>query len=340
MRVIKKTACCAVSVMILMMLCAVSVFASSEEVYLGGVPFGVKIMSGDLTVAGLTDVETSGGKKCPAADSGLEEGDVILSVGGKKVTSAAELSDEIDKTRGNQTEFRLKRGENMYTVSVTPVRSSDGRYKAGVLIKDGTSGIGTVTFVIPETMAFAGLGHGICDKETGSVEKISGGAVFPVDIESVERGSEGKPGALIGAFKETKTGTLITNSAEGVYGIFASVPSALTDDDLIETASVSEVEKGDAKIRCALSGSDAKFYDVKITDIDPYEKTNKNFVIEVTDDDLLRDAGGIVQGMSGSPIIQNGRLVGAVTHVFVSDPKTGYGISVDNMLESLPEILR
>ncbi len=340
MKTIKKAALGAVSFIIITVFCAVSVYAIPEEVYLGGVPFGVKIMSGELTATGFSEVETENGGVCPALDAGLEEGDVILSVGGRRVTSAGELSDALGKTRGETTAFVCRRGDTEITLQVTPVKAPDGSYKAGVLIKDGTCGIGTVTFIIPHTMAFAGLGHGICDRETGKTEAVAGGAVFPVEIKSVDRGSEGRPGALIGEFKDEKTGTLISNTPEGVYGLFANAPSSLADGDLIETAPLKDAVKGDAEIKCTLNGKEAKLYGVRITDIDEDEETNRNFVIEITDEELLRDAGGIVQGMSGSPIIQNGKLIGAVTHVFVGDPKTGYGISVENMMESLPEILR
>ena len=341
MKKIKKAACCAVSVITVMMFCVVGVFAASDEVYLGGVPFGIKTLCGTLTVAGFSDVESEGKNVCPALEAGLKEGDVILSVGGVKVTSASELSDAIDKTRGKAAELVCRRGDEDLSLTLTPVKSSsDGKYKAGVLIKDGTSGIGTVTFIIPDTMAFAGLGHGVCDRDSGEIEPLCGGAVFPVEIKSVERGSEGKPGALIGEFKDVKTGTMISNTAEGVYGIFASAPATLDDKDLIETAPVTDAVKGDAKIRCTVGEKGAQLYNAKITEIDLDENTNKNFVIEITDEELLKDTGGIVQGMSGSPIIQNGKLIGAVTHVFVSDPKTGYGISVENMMDSLPEILR
>ena len=341
MNILKKTAASAVSVILSLTFCVITVFAANEKVYLGGIPFGVKMMTGELTVVGFSDVETEIGKRCPALDAGLKEGDEIKYIGEKKLSFANELSDALNDSAGGSVELVCSRSGKDFTVSVTPVKSiSDGRYKAGLQLKDNTSGIGTVTFIIPDTMAFAGLGHGICDRDTGEVERLNGGAVFPVEINSVDRGDEGKPGALIGKFKDDKTGTLISNTDSGVFGLLAYLPDPLSEGDLIETAPIGEVVEGEAKIRCTLDGKGMKLYDVTISEIDPDEKTNKNFVIKITDKELLKCAGGIVQGMSGSPIIQNGKLVGAVTHVFVSDPETGYGISVDNMMEALPELLR
>ena len=170
----------------------------------------------------------------------------------------------------------------------------------------------------------------------GELEKLIDGAVFPVNITGVELGTDGHPGALLGDFFDEKEGTLVSNTDSGVFGLLAASPE---DREIIETCDITEVKPGEAEIRCTLDEGGVKSYKVNIADVEPEEKTNKNFIIEVTDEKLIEISGGIVQGMSGSPIIQNGRLVGAVTHVFVSDPKQGYGISVENMMRSAPDIL-
>ena len=338
---IKKTASFAVSLIILISVSVGTVYAASDEVYVGGVPFGVRIMSGNVTVEGFTNVETDNGASCPALDAGLKEGDEIIKADGSDVASVKDLTDAIESSDGKSIELTYLRNGVEKTTRMTPVKSKeDGKYKAGALITDGMSGIGTVTFIVPHSLAFAGLGHGICDRDTGEVKPVAGGAVFAVDIKSVDKGDEGKPGALVGDIGSSKTGTLISNRDEGVFGLLSDLPESLSEPDLIKTAEIGEVAEGDAEIRCTLDGKGVKSYKIKIKDIDANEETNKNFVIEVTDDELLSEAGGIVQGMSGSPIIQGGRLVGAVTHVFVSDPKTGYGISIENMMDALPEILR
>ena len=206
-------------------------------------------------------------------------------------------------------------------------------------IKDGVSGIGTVTYILPENGAFAGLGHPICNSITGEKEKILKGTVTFADINGVEKGSEGEPGELIGSMENKKAGILVSNSDSGVYGIFSSLPEGIDKDDLIETSPLSEVETGSAKIKCTIDGNEASYYDINLINIEEDDDTNKNFIIEITDKDLIEKTGGIVQGMSGSPIIQNGKLVGAVTHVFISDPTKGYGISISEMLRNMPDIL-
>ncbi len=335
MKLIAKIKSAAAAVLLLFSICVTTVYASPMKVYPGGVPFGVRMRTGVLSVTGFSGVETVDGTLSPAYDAGIREGDEIVKINGNDASQTSDLADAC--ADGKELTLECKRGSATHAYTVTPVKSvKDGKYRIGVLVKDGTTGIGTVTFIIPETLAFAGLGHGICDRDTGELEKLIDGAVFPVNITGVELGTDGHPGALLGDFFDEKEGTLVSNTDSGVFGLLAASPE---DREIIETCDITEVKPGEAEIRCTLDEGGVKSYKVNIADVEPEEKTNKNFIIEVTDEKLIEISGGIVQGMSGSPIIQNGRLVGAVTHVFVSDPKQGYGISVENMMRSAPDIL-
>jgi len=316
------------------------VSANKNEVYLGGIPFGVKMYSSELTVIGFSDVDAERGSKSPAYDAGIRENDTILSVNSEKISSVNDLIDACENCGGKRITIECKRnGKNVSFSFVPSLSKSENKYKTGMWIKDSTAGIGTVTYIVPETKAFAGLGHGICSSRTGEIEKLTKGVVMSVDITGVEKGSEGTPGELIGKFNDDKTGTLISNTDDGVYGIFSEIPDTITKEDLIKIAGDGEAEEGDAFIRCTLAGNSTDNYKIKLLNINEKEDNNKNFIIEVTDKRLIDQSGGIVQGMSGSPIIQNGKLVGAVTHVFVNDPTKGYGISIGEMEKSMPDIL-
>ena len=315
--------------------------AGTESVYLGGLPFGVKFYTEGITVVGFSEVDTENKNKSPAYNAGLREYDVILAVNSTPVSSAKEFVETTEKSKGTPIAVDYKRMGEIYSVSFSPVLSkSDGKYKTGMWIKDSTAGIGTLTYVVPESKAFAGLGHSICDAGTGEVLELKNGIVMNVEITGIEKGVSGTPGELKGSFSGDKTGNIITNCNEGIFGIFSELPAMLTDSDVIEVAAESEICEGEAQIRCTLDGSGPKEYTVNLSHVDFEETTNKNYVIEITDESLIEKTGGIVQGMSGSPIIQNGKLIGAVTHVFISDPKKGYGISIKNMVNSMPDMLK
>ena len=229
--------------------------------------------------------------------------------------------------------------ENELTITVTPVRSaSENRYKTGLWVRDSGAGIGTVTFIIPSTNAFAGLGHGICDGETGELIPMQRGVVTDVTLSGIERGEAGDPGAIKGYFAPGKKGALTGNTECGVYGIYATRPDAA--ERRISIAERGEVRDGEASILCTLDNGKPCAYTAKISHIDMNAQGSKCFTVTVTDPALISKTGGIIQGMSGSPIIQNGKLVGAVTHVLINDPTTGYGIFIDNMLRDMPEVLK
>ena len=299
----------------------------------GGMPFGVKFFTDGVTVVGFGDVKADGKTVNPAAQAGMKVKDVILKINGEPIKNAAHLTEAIEGCGGKQLSLVCKRAGKEFEVKLTPVYSAEeARYKTGIWVRDSGAGIGTVTFIVPETGAFAGLGHGICDADTGELIAMKRGSVSDVTISSVVRGTQGAPGELKGYFNEGKIGSLLGNSACGVWGVFSSIPPS--DSEPIEIGLRDEIAEGDAEILCTLANNKTCKYSVKISNINRDAKASKCFNVTITDPDLIAASGGIVQGMSGSPIIQNGKLVGAVTHVLINDPTTGYGIFIENMLNA------
>ena len=239
-----------------------------------------------------------------------------------------------EESEGKELKLTYKRDGKEYTTTVTPVLSSDdNKYKTGMWIRDSGAGIGTVTFIEPQTLTFGGLGHGICDIDTGELMPISHGNVTNVTINGITKGVSGSPGELKGYFGKEKLGELYENTERGVFGRFFSPPSDIPEDAL-PVASSDEVKEGPAYIWCTLANNKVTKYAIEITTINRRDSNTKNFSVKVTDPALKNECGGIVQGMSGSPIIQNGKIVGAVTHVLVGDPTSGYGIFIENMLSA------
>lgn len=312
---------------------------NSMQVLLGGMPFGVKLQTLGVMVIGVSEVETPNGKKNPAYEGGIRTGDVILRINGNEVNSVEEVTNAVSQCEGRTLTFTIMHGGSEYERQITPVETGNGGYKTGLWVRDTTAGIGTVTFVDPQSGAFAGLGHGICDAETGELVTFSRGAILDVTITGVIKGAVGRPGELKGYLNATKTGTLLANQKTGVYGMFAKPPQT-TGSDFLPIATSQDIHEGDAVIYSTVNASgEVKAYQVRICHLNE-GSGNKNFVIEVKDPALLEITGGIVQGMSGSPVVQNGKLIGAVTHVLINDPTKGYGITIGNMLSNMPQLLK
>lgn len=337
---------------LLLCLCLLTVAAlpvgavgSPREVLVGGMPFGVKFYTDGVLVVGFCDVTRADGKTCnPAREAGLKPRDVITHLGGKPLSGAAELTAAVENCGGKPLSLTVRRKadsdhrETSATVQVTPVLSTaENRYKTGIWVRDSGAGIGTVTFIIPGTQAFAGLGHGICDGDTGDLIPMQRGQVTDVTVSGIDRGIPGEPGAIKGYFNPGKTGTLVGNTDCGVFGILSQLPGERT---VLPVADRNEVREGEATLRCTLDDGKIGEYTVKISGIDKTASGSKCYTVTVTDPALLEKTGGIVQGMSGSPLVQNGKLIGAVTHVLIHDPTTGYGIFIDNMLRDMPELLK
>ncbi len=305
---------------------------SNIKLYVGGIPFGVKFMTDGVIVTGFADIKTDSARLCPAADAGLRVNDIILKVNGNTVSDAAALSDMAEASMGQPITVEYSRDGKTYTTTLTPALcKEEGKYKSGMYVKDSGAGIGTVTYIVPDSLSFGGLGHGICDGETGKLVPMQRGSVVGVTISGVVKGLSGSPGEVRGYFSSGKSGTLLKNTECGVFGAFASLPENITGE-LMSIGTRSTLKSGKAYILCTLDGTTPQKYEVEISDIHVNSSTNKCFTVKVTDEALIEKSGGIVQGMSGSPIIQNGKLVGAVTHVLINDPTTGYGIFIENML--------
>ena len=305
----------------------------------GGMPFGVKFYTDGVMVVGFCDIDTGKGSVNPAARAGLHQKDVILKINGKPLSGAADMTERIEASGGKPLQLTCRRGGKEFEATLTPVLSAaEGRYKTGIWVRDSGAGIGTVTFLFPDSGAFAGLGHGICDADTGALVQMRKGAVSDVTISSVVKGAAGAPGELKGHFNPGRSGALLGNSACGVWGVFSELPE--TPYEPMPIGLRDDLQEGDAYILCTASGEEIQKYDIRISNIKRDAKGSKCFTVTVTDPDLLALTGGIVQGMSGSPIIQNGKLVGAVTHVLINDPTTGYGIFLENMLANMPVLAR
>lgn len=297
----------------------------------GGTPFGIKMLTKGVVVIGLADIDGKNGAISPSKEAGLKVGDIILSVDGEIVESNQDIARVIEKTDGKTVDIVLQRAEREMELEISPVFSTAGQcYKAGIWVRDSSAGIGTVTYFDPATSAFGSLGHPVCDVDTGEILPLDTGEVVPVAIGDVIKAQSGVPGELSGSFiSESPIGMLMKNTQTGLFGTLNFCPSAY---DQIPMALRQEVKIGPATIYTTISGTIPCEYNILIEKIDLNDDTiTKNIVIKVTDPKLLAVTGGIVQGMSGSPIIQNGKLIGAVTHVFVKDPTKGYGIFCENM---------
>lgn len=297
----------------------------------GGFAFGVRFNTKGVLVIG-TDEITSGGKGIdPAKEAGIKAKDIVLSIDGIEVTSAADIAEKVAASGGKELKFTLARDGKELNVTLTPARDDEsGIYRAGLQLRDSMAGIGTVTYVDPESGAYGGLGHGICDPETGVLMPLLRGSAMKVGIGGVVKGKSGKPGEIKGYFLSERSGNVLSNTACGVFGYFSGKP------DLSESVPIAkryDVKEGKAEIYCTLGDDGICKYEIEISKINRLSTSdNKSFVITVTDEALKERTGGIIQGMSGSPIVQDGKLVGAVTHVLIADPTKGYGIFIENML--------
>lgn len=305
----------------------------TEGLYPGGMAFGVKLFTEGVLVVGISGVAGFGFTVSPATEAGIRKGDVLLSVDGAEIDSAEALKAAIEAAGANAVKIRLRRGDEVLDTTLYPALSAeDNKYRAGLWVRDSTAGIGTITYIDAESGSFAGLGHGICDSDTGSLMPLGRGVVVDVDITGVKKGTSGIPGELKGTFDNVQRGTIESNTETGVYGTLDTLPQELGDP--LPIGLKDELKTGKAYIYTTLDGNTPDRYEIEIEKIYKSSGKTKNFLIRVTDNTLLEQTGGIVQGMSGSPIIQNGKIVGAVTHVLVNDPTRGYGIFIENMLEA------
>ena len=299
----------------------------------GGEVFGVKLYTEGVMVIGMTDVDTPDGPDNPSYDAGIRKGDIIIAINGKPVNSNGEVAAAFTGSGGKELRVSVKRGTTGFEVKVKPAMSdSQKTYKAGMWVRDSTAGIGTITYYNPENSTFGGLGHAVCDIDTGEILPLLSGEAVKADLSDILKSSKGRTGELEGTLEENAVGSLLLNNQTGVFGILSS---DMPTGESIPVAMCQQVHTGAAKIISTIDASGPHAYSVMIENVN-YDGTTptKNMVVKITDSVLISKTGGIVQGMSGSPIIQDGRLAGAVTHVFVNDPLCGYGIFAENMLNT------
>ena len=297
-----------------------------------GVPFGVKMFTSGVVIASVSDVYTLGGAVCPATEAGLQAGDVILSIDGVSVSGNEDIAAIVTSSEGRPLTIVYQRDGVERNTTLVPANAKNGTgFKAGMWVRDSSAGIGTVTYVNYESGLVAGLGHGITDTDSGIVLPVRSGELVSVAIPGVEKGQVGAPGELKGVFsREAAFANLVYNGESGVY---ATLEREFCNAQLLPVALRQEVRTGKALVLCTVDGNGPQYYEIEIESITLSDANpTKNLVIRITDPDLIEITGGIVQGMSGSPIIQDGKMVGALTHVFVNDPTKGYGIFLENML--------
>ncbi|WP_333861682.1 SpoIVB peptidase [Clostridium sp.] len=313
-----------------------AVATSDVTVYLGGQPIGVKLNTKGVLVVAFCDVKTSKGKVAsPAASAGIQIGDNIIKINDTLVKNSEQTQAEINKTKGKEVKILIERdGSSIEKVVKAVSGIEDNGYKIGLWIRDSTAGIGTLTFYDEKSGMFAALGHPIIDIDTGTKLNINSGEIVESSIVSVKKGAKGNPGELKGIFvnEETKLGNIEKNTECGVFG--KGNNKLKKGSNFIKIGLRNEIEEGPAQILTTVNGDTPELYDIQIEKLLSQDLPGpKSMVIKVTDNRLLNKTGGIVQGMSGSPIIQNNKLVGAVTHVLINKPDVGYGIYIDWMLK-------
>ncbi len=310
----------------------------SERQYVdvSGEVFGLRMYTSGVVIVSTDEISTPQGFVSPAERAGLKKGDILLEVNRKEVNSHEELATLLSAFNGEPFSITYERAGARRNTTFVPVYSVDKqKYMAGLWVRDSAAGIGTMTFFEPESHIFAGLGHAVCDIDTGEELPLYNGDIVEAIITGCEKGSSGHAGELRGSFKSQPIGTLFCNEELGVYGHLMFERNSARR---MPVALQSEIHTGRAQILTSVDSGDPEFYDVEVEKLAPGDEQYRNMVIKVTDQRLLDKTGGIVQGMSGSPIIQDQMLIGAVTHVFVNEPRRGYGIFSDYMMQKVKNL--
>lgn len=296
---------------------------------------GVVMKTEGILVLGTGSVKDDEGKVTKPSEGIIKTGDIIISCNGAAVTEKEELKDAVSATDGNTLNLEVRRNDNLMDLEIIPVQNEYGEYKIGAWVRDSTQGLGTVTFIEPKSGEFAALGHGVYDVDTKELIPVAQGVVTLSELSGVKKGESGEPGEIIGMLdKENIVGDVLTNTSSGIFGTMNDSGIKSLEGEELEIGLMQDVTEGSAVIRSDVIDGVVKDYTINIESISRFGSTaDKGMVIRVTDNRLIEKTGGIIQGMSGSPIIQNGKLIGAVTHVFVNDAKKGYGIFIENMIK-------
>lgn len=319
----------------------VSVLPRTTVIPVGNIA-GVKLYTNGVLVVGMSEIEGEDSKTYkPYENTGIEEGDMIVKINNNLISSTDDLIEKVNMSKGEKVEIEYIHDEETKECSITPVKTSEEEYKLGLWVRDSAAGVGTVTFYEPSTQSFGALGHGITDIDTGDLLNIASGEFVTAQVLNIKKGENGNPGKIQGTVEEQETiGDITKNTEFGIYGKIQDLSSLNIDTSKeMEVAMREEIELGKATILCSLDNQTVKEYEIEITKIyRDNNYNNKSMEIKVTDDELIEKTGGIIQGMSGSPIIQNGKFVGAVTHVLVNSSTEGYAIFGDLMLKQSKEV--
>ena len=318
----------------------VSAGTGSENLLIpGGMPIGIYMETDGVMVLGTDEIKSSDGSSTSPAKHLVKDGDYIVGIDEEEVENKQELIEVMQNLSKKTVILHLRRKMEYIDVKIHPAKDEEGKYKLGIWVRDNVQGLGTITFLNANS-EFGALGHGIHDVDTSELLEISEGTLYETSIQNIKKGQNGSPGGMEGIIVYNHynvLGSITSNTETGIYGKIDRVDKVFKNQEAYPAASKEEIKTGKAYIRCAVSG-EVKDYEIQITKIDLHPgEVNKGIEIRVTDEELLRITGGIVQGMSGSPILQDGKIVGAVTHVFVQDSTKGYGIFIENMLENLDE---
>ena len=312
----------------------------TTEIVPGGKTIGIKLFTRGLMCVGTEKLSGEDGRMIDASkDADVRSADMIMSVNGEELHTVEQFAKIVNDSGGQQLTLQIERSGQSMEKSLTPVKTEDG-YKLGIWVRDSTAGIGTITFVDKNTNVYGALGHPITDVDTGAIMPVEQGSVSETKIVDVKKGERGEPGELCGLFDQSSTdqGVILKNTAQGIYGFLENGFHAGVVEEPLPVASKSQVHTGKAEIYANVEDDKIEKFEVEIVKIMKHAVDDKNLVVNVTDKRLIEKTGGIVQGMSGSPIVQDGKIIGAVTHVFVNDPKRGYGVFIENMLQNLNDI--
>lgn len=306
-----------------------------QELIPVGVPIGIYVKTEGVLVVGTGEFRSAGGEKVSPAKNIVKSGDYVLKLNSEEITEKDDLISRIENGDGAEQILTIRRGEECFDVKICPVRDQSGKYKIGVWVRDNAQGVGTMTY-IDSRGNFGALGHGINDVDTSTLMEMNDGTLYQTEIISIQKGTAGHPGEMTGMIvyaDERILGDITSNSVRGIFGKCNNKALALGTEEALPIGLKQEIEKGPAQILCTVDGT-TRYYNIEITDVHlDHDNVNRGIELKVTDPELIALTGGIVQGMSGAPIIQNGKFIGAVTHVLVQDSTRGYGIFIENMLE-------
>lgn len=305
----------------------INVFAYSDKIIVGGQNIGISLNSKGVLIVGTYEVNGTS----PAKEAGLKTGDIIEKINGNKISNIEQMATEINKVKEEKISLTYLRDNKEKETTLNLYKDENNIYKTGLYVKDSVTGIGTLTFIDPNTKIFGALGHEIQEQATGKIFEIKDGTIFSSEVTDVVPSSDGSPGEKRAEYnKEDVTGEVKENTTQGIFGEYTA---EISGGKTYNVAEPSEIKKGNAKILTVLNGTEVKEYEINITQINSEKQKNKNFVFEIIDKELLNKTNGIIQGMSGSPIIRGDNIIGAVTHVVIDNPHKGYGIFITNMLE-------